>query len=133
MPPATGARQRAGRRGARRPRRAWAGSRPASRDRGKRLAHLALERLEGGGEGGRPADDHERGARRCRGAGRPKRLTQTPPRAVTLYGIAQLSAHGEPHARWLVGLAPEHDERRTVDAFAPLEEQIGRASCRERV
>jgi hypothetical protein len=86
------------------------------------LTHLPLQRLEGQGERRRPADDHEGGAcRRCR-ACRSKRLTQTPPRAITLDGVAQLSAHGEPHARRLVGVAPEHDERRTVDAFAPLEE-----------
>jgi hypothetical protein len=41
-----------------------------------------------------------------------------------LHGVAQLSAHGEPHARRLVGLAPEDDEGRTVDAFAPLEERL---------
>jgi len=41
-----------------------------------------------------------------------------------LDGVPQLSAHGEPHARWLVGLAPEHDERRTVDSLAPLEERL---------
>jgi hypothetical protein len=41
-----------------------------------------------------------------------------------LYGVAQLSAHGESHTRWPVGLTPQHDERRTVDAFAPLEERL---------
>jgi len=99
-------------------------SRARARDGGERLAHLALQRLERRRERGRPADDHERSA--CRGghARRPKRLTQTPPRAIALYGVAQLSAHGEPHARRLAGFAPENDERRTVDAFAPLEERL---------
>lgn len=85
---------------------------------------MYLQRLERRREGGRPADDHERGARRGGCARRPKRLTQTPARAIALDGVAQLSAHGEPHARRLAGLAPEHDERRTVDAFAPLEERL---------
>jgi len=46
-----------------------------------------------------------------------------------LDGVAQLSAHREPDARWLVGVAPQHDERRTVDAFAPLEERLKIRAC----
>jgi hypothetical protein len=41
-----------------------------------------------------------------------------------LHGVPQLSAHGEPHARRLVGLTPEHDERWPVDSLALPEERL---------
>ena len=116
--------QPAGIRPAVRPPTASARSRPGSWHCREGVAHLSEQRLEGRGQGGRPADDHERGAVRRGRAGGPKRFTQAPPRAIALYGVAQLSAHREPDARRLVGLAPQHDERRTVDAFAPLEERL---------
>ena len=88
------------------------------------MTHLSQQRLERRRQGGRPADDHERRAGRSGRASRPKGLTQTSPCPIALDGVAQLSAHREPDARRLVGVAPQHDERRTVDAFAPLEERL---------
>jgi hypothetical protein len=85
---------------------------------------LPEQGLERSGERGRTADDHERRACGRRGARRAKCLAQPPARAIALDRVAKLPAHGEPDARWLVGLAPQHDERRTVDAFAPLEERL---------
>jgi hypothetical protein len=88
------------------------------------VTHLSQEGLERRGQGRRPTDDHERRAGWSGRARRPERLTQTPAGAIALHGVAQVSAHGEPDARWPVGLTPQHDERRTVDAFAPLEERL---------
>ena len=118
------ARRSTGRRAARPPPGGMEWSRAPARDGGERLAHLSLQRLERCREDSGSADDHERGARRSRRAFRPKGLTQTPACAIALHGVAQLSAHGEPHARRLAGLAPEDDECRTVDAFAPLEKRL---------
>jgi len=58
------------------------------------------------------------------GARHAVRLAQPPPRAVTLDGTADLTAHGEAGSARLGRRAPEHDHGRPVNSFAPLEERL---------
>ena len=49
---------------------------------------------------------------------------QSPARTIALDGEPQLATHGETDARGFGRFSPEHDERRTVDPLAPLEERL---------
>ena len=52
------------------------------------------------------------------------RLAQPPPRTVALHGVLELAAHGESDARRLGRFPPQHDERRSIDPPASLEERL---------
>jgi hypothetical protein len=54
----------------------------------------------------------------------PVRLAEAAPCAIALHRILELPAHGKPCPRRLGSLAPQHDERRPVDASASLEERL---------
>ncbi len=123
---AAGARGLAGRaRRARRPR-APSGSRPGPRPgyRGERAPHLAEQVAERCREHRRPPDHDESRACRPRLASRTIRLAQPAARAIAFDGEADLATHGEADACRIGGLAPEDNERWTIDAPAPLEQRL---------
>lgn len=72
----------------------------------------------------RPPDDHECCALRRRTAGRPIRFTKPPPRAIALRRAADLPTHCEPDATRSLHGTPEHDESRTIDSLALLEQRL---------
>ena len=123
---AAGARAPAGRARRVRPLRASSGSwfGPRAGNRGERATHLAEQRPERCQKRGRPPDHHERRARgrgsTCRAIG----LAQPSAHAVAGDRQADLPTHGESDACRIGGFAPEYDERRTIDALAPLEQRL---------
>lgn len=111
--------------GTRRPRVRQPGSpssceRPRSGHRRQGLAQLIDEHLKWHLQHSRPADDDERRMQWGGGACDTIRLAQATPRAVSLHGIAELTAHGKSHARGVRHIAIENDERRSIDSFALL-------------
>jgi hypothetical protein len=95
-----------------------------ARDCGQRPTELHGQSGERLGERRRPSHDHD--GRPCRRGvpGGPVGLAQSAPRAISLYRISDLSAHCESHARRPDRLAPQHDERRPVNASASLEKRL---------
>ena len=55
---------------------------------------------------------------------RTKRLTKSSAGTVALHRQLELAAHREADTCGLVRFSPEHDERRTIDPLAPLEERL---------
>jgi hypothetical protein len=102
-----------------------AGSRASGAgDRGQRLPHLSKNDSERFTQDGGTSDHDQR--RPCRGdvTRRTVRLAQPAPSAIALHGQAQLATHGEANTYRVVRFSPEHNERRTVDPLAPLEERL---------
>src|SRR5918994_7651875 len=93
-------------------------------NRGQRVPELSGQGGEGGGQCGWPADDHQRGPGRCGLAAGPIGFAQPAAGPIPLHGGLELATHGEPGARRLVGLSPEHHERRPVDPSASLKERL---------
>jgi hypothetical protein len=106
----------------RRPRRSSRGAH--ARDCGQRRAELQGQSGERLGQRRRPSHDHDGRPRRRGVPGCPVGLAQSTPRAISLYRISDLSAHCEPCARRPDRLAPQHDERRPVNASASLEKRL---------
>jgi hypothetical protein len=88
------------------------------------VPHLSEQRGERLAQDRGPPDHDER--RACgRGVARGSvSLAQSPARTIALDGEPQLATHGETDARGFGRFSPEHDERRTVDPLAPLEERL---------
>jgi hypothetical protein len=86
------------------------------------LPHLTEQRGERLAQHGGPSNHNERRAGGCGVTRSAIRFTQTPARAIALHRHPQLAAHGEADTCGLVRFSPEHDERRTIDPLAPLEE-----------
>lgn len=88
------------------------------------MSHLP----EQGGErlaqhGGSPDHDERRPGRGDVSRGT-IRLAQPTSSAIALDGQAQLPTDGEADTCRVVRFSPQHDERRTIDALAPLEERL---------
>src|SRR6266850_1693213 len=107
-----------------RPRRERSASRPRARNGRERAAQLGGERRERLAQRGRSPDDHKRGVRRGRVAGRSICLAQPATSPVTLHGAANLPTYREAGPSWLGRLAPEHDHGRPVDSLTTLEERL---------
>jgi hypothetical protein len=88
------------------------------------VPQLAEQRRERFAQDRGPSDHDERRARRRGVARRTIRFAQSPPRAIALHSESQLAAHCEADARRFARFSPEHDERRTIDPLAPLEERL---------
>jgi hypothetical protein len=95
-----------------------------ARYRGERLPHLSQNDCKRLAQDGGTSDHHQRRPRRGDVTRGTIRLAQPAPRAITLHGQAQLATHGEANTYRVVRFSPEHDERRTVDPLAPLEERL---------
>jgi hypothetical protein len=106
-----------------RPRRlSW--RRAGSRNRRQRAAELRRQACERLGQCRRSTDHHERHPRRRRVPARAIGLAQSPARAITLHSSLELSTHGEPRARRLTGLTPQHDEGWPFDPSASLKQRL---------
>jgi hypothetical protein len=90
----------------------------------QRSAQLPGEPRERLGERRRPTDDDERNLSRRGVSGSAIRLPQAATDTVSLDGVLELSAHGKAGARRFPRLTPQHDEGRSVDASASLEERL---------
>ncbi len=96
----------------------WAGN------RGQRLPQLPEKCRERLAEHcGATYHDERRPCRRNVASG-PVRLAQSAAGAISLHRQTQLPTDGEAHTRRILGFSPEHDERRTIDPLAPLEERL---------
>jgi hypothetical protein len=88
------------------------------------LPHLPAERWKGFPQDRRASDHDEGGPCRRDIARCAKRLPQSSARAVTLDRQLELAAHREADTCGLIRFSPQHDERRTIDPLAPLEERL---------
>ncbi len=109
----------------RRPRRP---ERPSShgppRDRDEGILQFGDQRREWPFEHDSLGDDHERHAGRRGIARHPKGLAQPAPRAIPRDRSPDLSGHSEPRAPRTIRLAPQHDERRTINTLALPKERL---------
>jgi hypothetical protein len=90
----------------------------------QRSTQLPSECRKRFGERRRATDDDQGNPARRGVPGGPIRLPQPATGAIPLNGVLELSAHGEPGARRFLRLTPQHDEGRSVDASASLEERL---------
>jgi hypothetical protein len=88
------------------------------------LSHLSEQCRKRLAQHGGSADYNERRAGRGNVTRGTICLAQSPSSAIALNGQAQLPTHGKADACRVVGFSPQHDERRTIDALAPLEERL---------
>lgn len=101
--------------------RSWARRRPElASDEGKRLLHVPVKRLERTPGSGLACHAHELDPGGKALAAGPVRLTEPPARAVAKNRAADLTAYRKSDLPGPVPPAPEHDQRRLLDAFSPL-------------
>ena len=94
------------------------------RNSAERITHLGDEIVEVHGHRPRTADDHQCHPCGCGLARPPVRFPEPPPYPIALHRAAQLPTHGEADLSRRVRRPPEHDQGRSIDPLALLEERL---------